>query len=311
MFSYRLAKLYFKLHYRDPLWLLYNKKNIIKQKKYGGTHDELTRRLSRELRENGIAATHLDEFFPEENIFSVLKEYIAARNMSDKSLTKKSFLRQYWDETPMLNLRDPFIKIALNERVLRAVNEYNGLFSHLYYFTLNKTMPVDEGTQPEQSQRWHRDPEDRRMTKIFIYCNDVDEGAGPFVYVKGSHYGGRWGHLFPQDPPRGCYPQKEELETRVPPHEILTCIGRAGTLVFADTAGLHKGGYATKGERIMFTAGYCSRASAWPRRFRVPDNFHAGLADMSLTPHARFALNFKPHPIPFYFLRKIKKNLNY
>lgn len=310
MLSYRLAKLYFKLHSKDLLWLLYNKKNILKQKKYGRTHDALVGQLSRELRENGIAVTHLDEFFPESNMHAALSDYVAEKTPSEQSLTKKTFLRHYWDDAPMLDLENPFIKITLDERILRVINNYNRLFSYLYYFTLNKTMPVSDGTPPEQSQKWHRDPEDRRMTKIFIYLNDVDRGAGPFLYVKGSQYGGRLGHLFPQDPPRGCYPPAEELEARVPPHEVMTCTGRAGTLVFADTAGLHRGGYATEKERIMFTAGYCSRASAWPRRFRMPETIRAHGAYASLTPHAQFALGFKPHPIPFYFLKKIKKNLN-
>lgn len=307
MLSYRLAKLYFKLHSKDPLWLLYNKKNVLRQKKYGRTLDALGERLSRELHRDGIAITHVDEFFPEGGVFATLSNYMAGKVPSKQTLTKKTFLRQYWDDPSVLDFENPFIKIALNERVLRVVNNYNHFFSYLYYFTLNKTVPVAEGTPPEQSQRWHRDPEDRQMVKVFIYLNDIDETSGPFIHVKGSQYGGRLGHLFPQDPPRGCYPSAKVLEAVVPPHEILTGTGRAGTLVFCDTAGLHKGGYATKKERIMFTAGYCSRASAWPRRFRIPEITRAHEeAYASLAPNAQFALGFKPHPVPSYFFKKVK-----
>ena len=77
MLSYRLAKLYFKLHSKDILWLLYNKKNILKQKKHGHAHaDELVVRMISELQEHGIAVTHLDEFFPKGNVFATLCNFV-------------------------------------------------------------------------------------------------------------------------------------------------------------------------------------------------------------------------------------------
>ena len=39
----------------------------------------------------------------------------------------------------------------------------------------------------------------------------------------------------------------------VPKNDIRVCTGRAGTVVFCDTTTLHRGGYATKSERTMFT----------------------------------------------------------
>ena len=74
---------------------------------------------------------------------------------------------------------------------------------------------MPEGSEAVSSQRWHRDPEDRKLCKVFIYLNDVDENAGHFTYVKGSHYLGKWGKLFPQKPPKGFYPPSGAVENIV------------------------------------------------------------------------------------------------
>jgi hypothetical protein len=36
-------------------------------------------------------------------------------------------------------------------------------------------------------QAFHRDSEDWRYLKILVYLSDVDDGAGPHVYLHGSH----------------------------------------------------------------------------------------------------------------------------
>jgi len=125
---------------------------------------------------------------------------------------------------------------------------------------LSRASVISSGTSPQQSQGWHRDPGDKKICKIFLYVNDVDETAGPFMYVRGSQYGGVYRRFFPQRLPRGYYPPEGAVEKIIPSTEIQTLTGKAGTIIFADTTGIHRGGYATKKERIMFTAAYSSGA---------------------------------------------------
>jgi hypothetical protein len=196
-----------------------------------------------------------------------------------------------WDAEPVLDFTNPYLGLALDSSVLRIISSYLTVMARFYYLTLNITKPVPEGSTAVQSQRWHRDPEDIRTCKVFLYLNDVPLTAGPFIYVKGSQRGGKWGHLFPQKPPKGCYPDGALLEKTIPKEDILIATGGKGSIIFCDTAGLHKGGYATENERIMFTAGYCTDASVWPLRFVRPQDIDKELK--SLPEEARHALLYK------------------
>lgn len=274
--------------------------------------DATEERIVSVFKKDGIAITHLDELFPERNFLSYLGSYVRELSVSAATRTSKEFLQNLWETIPVVDFDNPFLPFALEERILNIVNGYLDLCAKFYYLTLNITLPVEKGVLPVQSQQWHRDPEDKKLVKVFLYLNDVDEGAGPFTYVRGSHYEGKFGYLFPQHPPRGSsYLSNTDIEKFIPPDAIVRCIGKAGTVIFCDTSGLHKGGYAIEKERIMFTAGFCTSASVWPKRYRTSEKFRNTLAAIPLSFWASYALNFKPSMLNTYFLKKIKKNLTY
>lgn len=53
----------------------------------------------------------------------------------------------------------------------------------------------------------------------------------------------------------------EDVARSVPSEEIATFTGPKGTLILCNTSGLHRGGFATAGPRVLATATYCSPAS--------------------------------------------------
>ena len=75
---------------------------------------------------------------------------------------------------------NPWFKLAASPRMLDVVNSYLEMWSKLLYVDQWYTIPVmtDEDAR-FSSQRWHRDYNDQHLIKVFIYMNDVDEGAGP------------------------------------------------------------------------------------------------------------------------------------
>src|SRR4029079_2990775 len=56
-------------------------------------------------------------------------------------------------------------------------------------------------------------------------------------------------------------PTEEELESRIPASAVQTFTGPAGTLLFCNTAGFHRGGFSTTQPRVLATATYSSPAS--------------------------------------------------
>lgn len=291
----RTIKLAVKTYYRAinfmPIWLALNREGISLQKKFPPLLDPVSKRTAEDLKKYGIAFVHINELFPSENKFGELLSYSQGLEKNAGVKTNKEFLQFYLDSEPMLDLKNPLIKLALEEKVLGIINSYMGMFSKFYMFTLNKTMPIDAGTKEIQSQRWHRDPEDKKMVKIFMYFNDVDEEAGPFVFVKESHFEGKFGNLFPPKPPLGSLPPDEGVRKAVSKENMHVCTAKAGTIIFADPRGIHKGGYATKKHRIMSTLYYSSKASPWPVRYKYPENFKKTLAETNFSPAQRFALD--------------------
>lgn len=129
------------------------------------------------------------------------------------------------------------------------------MFSRLVAIDLWYNVAVDG--PDEFSQRWHRDPEDRSIVKTFLYLRDVDETNGPFCYVPRTHKP----RVFRPKIGRLNYPDDGVIEKKFPPNLRQVCTGKAGTLIFCDTTGFHKGGHPTAGARLLFNAVYTSNAS--------------------------------------------------
>ncbi|MBA2642087.1 MAG: phytanoyl-CoA dioxygenase family protein [Actinobacteria bacterium] len=160
-----------------------------------------------------------------------------------------------------LGLDDPWFRVCASRRMLDLANTYLGLWSKLEYVDMWYSVPQPEEADRVASQRWHRDFNDKHLLKAFLYLVDVDEGNGPFQYVPGSAPGGRHADAWPWRPLGENYPPENELETRVPAEDFRTFTGSKGTLLFCNTAGFHRGGFATAKLRVLATVTYSSPAS--------------------------------------------------
>ncbi|TSC78304.1 MAG: Uncharacterized protein G01um101433_338 [Parcubacteria group bacterium Gr01-1014_33] len=177
---------------------------------------------------------------------------------------RKDFFISLWghSDSTAIDLTNPFMRMALSDVVLGIINSYMGMCTRFAYYNLALTIPVSKKFPNYFSQRWHRDPDDIKLVKVFLYINDVsNEKRGPFCYIAGSQYGGRWRHVASQSFPKGSYPKPGEVEKTISASDIRVCTGTAGTLIFCDTSGLHKGGHCLEGERLMFTGAFLSEAS--------------------------------------------------
>jgi len=241
--------------------------------------DAVQARLAADLARDGFARTSFAELFGAAEweplraageAFAEGERVRRAIERYQRESTGKQYLVRLWPEPPELPPSDPWLRLGLHERLLDLVNSYLGLWSKLNYVDLWYTIPVEGERRAVASQRWHRDPEDERMVKAFLYLSDVDEGAGPLEYVRGSTGAGRWSGLWP-NPALGeaSYPPDGELEARVPESDRVVCTGPAGTLILCDTHGFHRGGLATRSPRLFATWAWVTPASIFARRFRV------------------------------------------
>jgi hypothetical protein len=267
--------------------------------------DPLQQRLVDELHATGLTKCHIDELFPGGYMWRSLTTEMAAFNASDEvqSVVKKrqqdftqtqdfSAVEHYiitkysQDYKPVIGANNPLLRFGLDARILDVVNCYLGLWSKMIYFDMWHTLPLNTNMR-FASQRWHRDPEDRRKIRTFLYFSKVDAEAGAMEYLLGSHAGGPYETLFKwSDPLAMPYPPDGEIERQVATSHRTMLEGTPGTLFFCDTAGFHRGGVSRSIPRILTTSAYVTPASLHRRRFEIDDS----IREAPWSESARFAV---------------------
>jgi hypothetical protein len=174
---------------------------------------------------------------------------------------KEFLVRAYSFEDVELGLDDAWLSACVSARMLDVASGYLRLWPKLSYADLWYSLPQPEATERVASQLWHRDFDDKHLLKAFLYIRDVDEGAGPFEYVPESQPGGRFEGVSPWQPMGNGRVPEDEVARVVPAEQIRTFVASRGTIIFCNTSGLHRGGFAKERPRILATATYCSPAS--------------------------------------------------
>ncbi|HEX3349900.1 MAG TPA: hypothetical protein VHS58_17555 [Acetobacteraceae bacterium] len=130
--------------------------------------------------------------------------------------------------------------------VLSVAAGYLGCMPTLSSLGVRWSLPGVESTSPVQ--RFHRDPDDWRFLKTFIYLTDVDDGSGPHVYVRGSHR--RSGRI------RARPYDRASIARDYGEDSIDEVLGSRGTAFMADTFGIHAGPVPKSRPRLLLQAQY-------------------------------------------------------
>jgi hypothetical protein len=197
-----------------------------------------------------------------------VQQALASWRTGERAATQKGYLIRAFPRQAAVDSRNTWLRLALEPHILAIANSYYGLLARLLAFDVWYTISDPAERARRGSQKWHRDPEDRNVVKAFLYFSDVTEGSGPLEYVVNSRLGERNCHTTYAGV--GWRHSDDEF-ARIPPADVVRCTGTAGTLVFCDTAGIHRGGYAIDQPRILATWAYTSPASLHPRRFSITD----------------------------------------
>lgn len=107
----------------------------------------------------------------------------------------------------------------------------------------------------------------RHRFKAFLYLTDVSEQNAPFRYLRGSHRPGKWREEKDYEYYRYGYEgsyghfSTEEINDLQSKHNFseITCTSKKGTLILADTRGIHKGTPLDSGKRILLANYFAQR----------------------------------------------------
>jgi hypothetical protein len=236
--------------------------------------DETQQKILDHLQTDGYATLPLSKLVPDPAVWSELEadaarfvaeteEGLAREDEGVESALRrrpgKEFVVRKYAYGVKLGLDDPWLRLGTNRRLLDVANAYLEMWSKLEYVDVWYTPPVHEADR-QSSQRWHRDFNDRHLLKAFVYLVDVDEETGPFEYVPKSAPGGELEGLWPWRPLGDNYPPQDELAERIDDRAV-TFTAPKGTIIFCNTSGFHRGGFATGRPRVLATFTWDSPAS--------------------------------------------------
>ncbi|MCF2146865.1 phytanoyl-CoA dioxygenase [Desmonostoc muscorum LEGE 12446] len=136
-----------------------------------------------------------------------------------------------------------FSNWGTEKRLLNIIENYIGLPVAFHGVHLRKDFPSKHqfGTL-----LWHSDAEDRRIIKIFIYLNDVEQKTGPFEYIPRSSvplFSWKYIQLYYKLFKSGYMGiDDEQVKPVIPKSAWKSCPGPAGTVIIVDTKNaLHHG----------------------------------------------------------------------
>ena len=261
--------------------------------------DDAQRSILDDVREQGFSLRSFGDLFSDPGDWNALVEQrdrvvasteaeLAAGGEHVRVRPGKEFVVRLQSYGVELGADDPWFRIVSSPRFIDLANAYLEMWSKLEYVDVWYSVPQPTVAERISSQRWHRDYNDKHLLKVFLYLVDVDEDMGPFQYVAGSQPGGPYADAWSWQPLGQNYPTEEELEARVPANAVQTFTGPAGSLLFCNTAGFHRGGFSTTAPRVLATATYSSPASL--AALTVRSYTYAGALD-ELDPPSRYALS--------------------
>lgn len=172
-----------------------------------------------------------------------------------------------------LGLDQPFLRFALDERLLGTTARYLGVAPFLESVELLYSKPI-EG-QPAQSQQWHRDRTDRRIVKVFVYAVDVTPRQGPLSLLSRSDSARVPERLF-------HYVPDKQMARYVEPGRTVALTGPSGTTIMTDTQACYHLGSRCQEPRLAYIAYYSSGFGYRPRErsWQVPPSARSGLSPL-------------------------------
>ena len=152
-------------------------------------------------------------------------------------------------------------KVIADESLTNLASLYLGAPVQLYKVLAWWQFPVESPKTPINTQLWHRDRDDFSFLKLFLYCTDVDEKAGPHAFLPQTHQPAELLRLFEgefADHPLVTGAQHKfltdsELERLKYLGSKKVWLGPSGTCFLEDTRGFHRAYLPTESPRLIFS----------------------------------------------------------
>lgn len=184
--------------------------------------------------------------------------------------SEKTHVAHFRDE---VTLRAPHALAIANDPDVLALVGY-ALEAKPIISMMSTWWSIPHPGEARQAELFHRDVDDWRFVKLFVYLTDVDEESGPHAYVPGSH----------RSPKLREIKRYTDAEVEAAyPGRILTITGKAGDAFLENTQGLHRGVPPRSRLRLLYQVIYSLSKSPYgpPKPIASREEF----PDLTLDPY--------------------------
>ncbi len=202
----------------------------------------------------------LPDDFLESRIIKEMHDFVLQTNSNHSpSSNGKIFWQKLFSKETTLD--SPLLKISLEDKLISTVKSYLRCDPWIvsievirsYFNTLQNVFSA--------SQLWHKDYDDSRMLKLFIYLSDVDSiEDGPFTFIPADISS----KIFvPWFKPRIS---DKAIEKRIGDQNVIRVFGKKYTCFLIDTHRcVHMGSRVLKDHsRLAYVATFISKNPIWP-----------------------------------------------
>jgi hypothetical protein len=138
------------------------------------------------------------------------------------------------------------LKLANRPELLAIAEEFLGCKPTIGYMAAWWSFATNEPALA--AEKFHRDVDDWRFLKLFVYLTDVGDKQGPHIYVQASADTEQLLDIRRYE--------DAEVISAFGNNAILTNTGNAGEAFFENTFGIHKGQPVEAGRRLLFQVVY-------------------------------------------------------
>jgi hypothetical protein len=255
----RLAYYYSQKAVRSPLirrWAGNAVAAMVGKGDFGG-NIEASRSVAQELASDGLS--FLPSLYLSKEKLNQIFQHFAGKPVVDLYDGKTTFLMEQTIPPSFSKLTYntldvlrcvPLMELANAPLILNAVALALGARPTIA--TVNALWTLGEhnaaGSQIGYDDIYHRDVDDWRFIKLFVYLTDTTRHSGAHCFVRKSH-------LNSQLTRRGPITNEQVAEV-FPSHDVATIEGDAGTVFLENTWGVHRQLLATEGRRLIFSVLY-------------------------------------------------------
>ena len=182
--------------------------------------------------------------FSEEEMKAFQDQVIKTNKISNETLNAGE--KVWRKEVPSVTVKNPLYNlqsikdIVFNENIFNIASLFLGGSAKITFVKVKKSYA--NLNIYASDQKYHSDDNSHNFLKIIIYLNDIGVEDGGFHYVKNTRADVRLGEY--------TYYNDIDVSLKYPKENIINFTGKAGSAMFADTLGIHKGGKPTNKDRF-------------------------------------------------------------